>query len=264
MAREVLAEPAQASRHREGPGDYLYAIVEGLPRRWRPPPSGVGLAPVVARVVRNLVVIASAIDAVPRPTPTTVALHDEVVSTTLGAEAVLPLEFGTVVPAFEVDAWLAAHLGLVRVHLARLRRHLEMTVRLVSLTANAGARASLRATAERLVEHAGVTEWRYRDDRSGGLSSSLAFLVPRDGVGDFLARVAPVAARAGTVAVVPTGPWAPSSFSPRLGYYMGGLERAPQTPRTLGAPRGSRGAPRPPQGAPRQRESGLAVRRRFE
>jgi hypothetical protein len=216
MAREILAEPAPVFRHREGPADYLYAIVEGLPRSWRPPASGVGPAPVVARPVRDLILIASAVEAVPRPTPRTIALHDEVVSTTLGAEAVLPFEFGTVVPASEVDAWLVAHLGLVRVHLARLRRHLEMTVRLVSLTAHTGARAALRATAERLVEHAEVTEWRYRDEGAGGLSSSLAFLVPRDDVGDFLARLAPVAARSGSVAVVPTGPWPPASFSPRL------------------------------------------------
>jgi hypothetical protein len=51
----------------------------------------------------------------------------------------------------------------------------------------------------------------------------VAFLVPRDGIGDFLARVAPVAARAGAIAVVPTGPWAPASFSPRL---QGSLARA--------------------------------------
>ena len=67
-----------------------------------------------------------------------------------------------------------------------------------------------------MVERAGVPDWRYRDDGPGGLQSSLAFLVPRDGIGDFLARVAPVAARAGDVAVVPTGPWPPMSFSPRL------------------------------------------------
>ena len=216
MAREISAEPAQVCRHREGPADYLYALVEGLPRRWRPPASGVGSAPVVARPIRDLMLIASEVDVNPRPTPHTVALHDEVVSTTPGADAVLPLEFGTVVRASEVDAWLAAHLGLVRVHLARLRRHLEMTIRLVSLTPNAGARASLRATAERLVERAGVTEWRYRDAGAGGFASSLACLVPRDGIGDFLARVAPVAARGGTIAVVPTGPWPPASFSPRL------------------------------------------------
>jgi hypothetical protein len=216
MAQEILAEPAPASRRREGQSAYLYAIVEGLPRRWRAPASGVSAAPVVARPVRDLVLIASAIDGVPRPTPKSVALHGEVISTTLGAEAVLPLAFGTVVPAPEIDAWLATHLGLVRVHLARLRRHLEMTIRLVSLAPSPQSRASLRATAERLVERAGVPEWRYDEDGRAGLSSSLTFLVPRDDVGDFLARVAPVAARASGIAVVPTGPWAPASFSPRL------------------------------------------------
>jgi hypothetical protein len=216
MAREILAEAAQVFRHRQAPADYVYAIVEGLPRRWRPPAGGVGSGPVFARPVRDLVLIASAIEAMPRRTPHAMARHDAVVSTTLGAEAALPLEFGTVVPAFELDAWLAVHLGMVHVCLARLRRHLEMTIRLVSLAPGAGARASLRATAERLVERADVTEWRYREDGPAGLSSTLAFLVARDGIAEFLARVAPVAARAGTVAVVPTGPGAPCSFSPRL------------------------------------------------
>ena len=216
MAREILAEAAQVFGHRESPAGYLYAIVEGLPRRWRPPASGVGAAPVVARPVPDLVLITSAVDTIPRPTPKAVARHDEVVSTTLGADAVLPLPFGTVVPDFQIDDWLSGHRGLIRVHLARLRRHLQMTIRLVSLSPSAEARASLRATAERLVERAGVSDWRYHDGGPGGLPSALAFLVPRDGVGDFLARVAPVAARAGDVAVVPTGPWAPSSFSPAL------------------------------------------------
>jgi hypothetical protein len=216
MAREILAEPAQVFGHRQGSTDYLYAIVEGLPRRWRPLAGGVGPAPVVARPLRGLVLLTSAVDAVPRPTPKTQARHDEVVAAALGAESVLPLPFGTVMPAFEVDNWLATHLPLIHVHLARLRRHLQMTVRLVSLSPGADARSALRATAERLVERAGVTDWRYRDDGPGGLLSSLAFLVPRDGIGEFLARVAPVAARAGNVAVVPTGPWPPVSFSPRL------------------------------------------------
>ena len=208
MVREISAEPAQVY--------YLYAIAERLPRRWRPPAAGVDAAPVVARVVRDLTLIVSAIDSIPPRTPKTVARHDEVVSVALGAEAVLPLPFGTVVPALEVDDWLAGHLALIQAYLPRLRRRLEMTIRLVSLSPGAPARASLRATAERLVERAGVSDWRYRDGGLGGLVSTLAFLVPRDGVGDFLARIAPVAARAGDVAVVPTGPWAPSSFAPPL------------------------------------------------
>jgi hypothetical protein len=216
MAREILAEPAQVLGHRPGPVDYLYAIAEGLPRRWRPPAVGVSTAPVVARSLCGLVLITSTIDALPRPTPKAMARHAEVVSAALTADAVLPLPFGTVVAALEVDDWLAGHLELIRTCLPRLRRHVEMTIRLVSLSPGAEARATLRAIAERLVERAEVSEWRCREDGPGGPVSSLAFLVPRDGVPEFLARVAPVAARAGDVAVVPTGPWAPSSFSPRL------------------------------------------------
>jgi hypothetical protein len=225
MAWNVSAEPARVSFNRQGPSDYLYAIVEGLPRRWRPPTGGVGVSPVVARPVRGLVLITSSIDAPPRPTPRTIALHDEVVSTTLEAEAVLPLEFGTVTTALHVDAWLGAHLGFVRAHLARLRQHVEMTIRLVSLVPTAGSSAPLRSTAECLVACAGLAEWRYRGDGASGLSSSLAFLVPRDAVADFLARIAPVAARARAIAVVPTGPCAPLSFSPRLRTALTGAGR---------------------------------------
>jgi len=216
MACELSADPARVTPRRADNADYLYAIVEGLPRRWKPPAAGIGDAPVVARSVRDLALITSTIDTVPRPTPRTVALHDDVVSSTLEADAVLPLEFGTVTAPVHADAWLAAHLAYVRAHLARLRRHVEMTVRLVSLGGAGGTSPPLRFTADCLVERAGLAEWRYRDEGSSGLASSLAFLVPRDGVGDFLARIAPVAARARTIAVVPTGPSAPLSFAPAL------------------------------------------------
>jgi hypothetical protein len=208
MAQVISAEPAQSC--------YLYAVAERLPRRWRPPIRGVDAAPVVARLLGDLVVIASMVDAVPRPTRGALARHDEVVSATLAADAVLPLPFGTVVPAPDVDEWLASHLALIRTCLPRLRRHVEMTIRLVSLSPGANAQQSLRDVAERLVERARISDWCARDDRSDGLAVALAFLVPRDGIGDFLARVAPVAARAGAVAVVPTGPYAPASFAPRL------------------------------------------------
>jgi hypothetical protein len=111
---------------------------------------------------------------------------------------------------------LAETAPVLRDRRARLRHHVEITIRLVSLRPSAEARASLRATAERLITCAEVAEWWCREDGGDGLSSSLGFLVPRDGIGEFLARIAPVAARAGAVAVVPTGPWAPSSFSRRL------------------------------------------------
>jgi len=216
MACQLSAEPARVTPRRQESADYVYAIVEGLPPRWKPPAAGVGDAPVTARAVRDLSLITSTIDTVPRPTPKTVALHDDVVLSTLEADAVLPLEFGTVTAPVHADAWLTAHLAFVRVHLARLRRHVEMTVRLVSLDGADAMSAPLRSTAECLVERAGLVEWRYRHDSSSSLGSSLAFLVPREGVGDFLARIAPVAARARTIAVVPTGPSAPLSFAPLL------------------------------------------------
>jgi hypothetical protein len=61
MAREISAEPAQVFGRRQGAADYLYAIAERLPRRWRPPADGVDAAPVVARVIRDLTLIVSAV-----------------------------------------------------------------------------------------------------------------------------------------------------------------------------------------------------------
>jgi hypothetical protein len=46
--------------------------------------------------------------------------------------------------------------------------------------------------------------------------ASVAFLVERGELTAFLARIAPVAARAAGVAVVPTGPWPAYSFAPAL------------------------------------------------
>jgi hypothetical protein len=196
--------------------EYLYALAERLPRRWRAPVGGAGAAAVVARPLRDLTVITSAVDAIPRPTSAALARHEEVAAAALVAEAVVPFPFGTVVPAPEVDDWLTGHLALVQSSLPKLRRRVEMSIKLVSLSPGARAPSSLRETAERLVEHAGVSDWHYHDGGIGPLVSAVAFLVARDGIADFLARVAPVAARAGDVAVVPTGPWAPSSFAPRL------------------------------------------------
>src|SRR5262249_5034051 len=102
-----------------------------------------------------------------------------------------------------------------RARQARPRGHVEFTIRLVSLRPSAQARASLRAMAERLVERAEVNDWWYREDGDAGLSSSLTVLVLREGVGDLLSRIAPVAARAGAIAVVPTGGLGPSSIPPR-------------------------------------------------
>jgi hypothetical protein len=75
----------------------------------------------------------------------------------------------------------------------------------------------LQALAASLAERAALPEWRYRPSGSAGnVAASLAFLVPRAEVAEFLARIAPVASHAAGIAVVPTGPWPPSSFVPEL------------------------------------------------
>jgi hypothetical protein len=60
-----------------------------------------------------------------------------------------------------------------------------------------------------------VEQWRYRPAGTGGnVVASVAFLLPRTELAEFLARIAPVASRAVGVAVVPTGPWPAYSFVP--------------------------------------------------
>ena len=223
----------------ESPADaslqYLYAIVQGLPRRWRPPATGVGGGAVVARPIGGLVVVAGAVTTLPPRTPRTLALHHDVVATTLPADAVLPLPYGTVMRSREIDAWLSAHRGRVLRSLARLRGCLEMTVRLVRLDAapisevgrmparresvvhrgKPRADAGLDTLASEVIDRAGLAEWRY-EPGTGDSAASVAFLVPSADLAQFLTRIAPVASRAVGVAVVPTGPRAPYSFVPAL------------------------------------------------
>jgi hypothetical protein len=173
------------------------------------------------------VVLRSRIGAVPGPTPKTLAAHHDVVASVMDADSVVPLRFGTAVPSREVDGWLVAHGPLLRTSLAALRGCIEMNVKLLRLEP-AGTRAGdgdgdprrsrqLDALGERLVAGAGVPDWRYCvQGRGGNVAASVAFLVPRAEVPDFLTRIAPIASRATGVAVVPTGPWPPYSFVPPL------------------------------------------------
>ncbi|MBI4593211.1 MAG: GvpL/GvpF family gas vesicle protein [Candidatus Rokubacteria bacterium] len=200
--------------------DYLYAIVDGLPRRWRPPAAGVGGGPVVARAIGDLTLIVTPLAVPPGRTPGALAVHQDVVATLLESRAVVPLRFGALVAAADLDRWLSLHLARVRAALAELRGAVEMTVRLLPLDLRAAAPAAagqLVALATRLIERAGLPGWRYVP--TGGARhacASLAFLVPRDDVPGFLVRIAPVASHAEGVAVVPSGPWPPYSFAPAL------------------------------------------------
>jgi Gas vesicle synthesis protein GvpL/GvpF len=207
---------------------YLYAVAEQLPRSWRPPPAGVAAMAVEARRMGDLSVITSAVDHAPREGPRLLSLHHDVVATAMSAAAVVPLPCGTVLPSDELDRWLVLNEARLRDALARVRGRVEMNVRLLQLEWHVPDDRSLRpaldpghavrALAERLAAHAGAVEWRFRVEGSPrNVAASAAFLLPRDEMGDFLARIGPIASRSPGLAVVPTGPWPPYSFVPAFG-----------------------------------------------
>jgi hypothetical protein len=213
---------------------YLYAIVERLPGRWRPPTTGVASAAVVPHRFDDLVVVTSLLETVPSASSRNLALHQDVVASLVDATATLPMTYGTAVPVTELPAWMAEHRATITAVLRGVRGCVEMTVKLLRLdgaiaqrlAGRAGSRAAggpalapddgeLQALAEALAERAGLPRWRYL--ASGNVAAAVAFLVPRTDLAGFLARIAPVASHAAGVAVVPTGPWVPHSFVPDLG-----------------------------------------------
>ena len=209
--------------------DYLYAIVDGLPRAWGARPSGLVGGAVEATRTHDFVVVRSRLGTVPAPSPKTIAAHHDVVTSLMDADAMLPFPFGTAVPGSDSDSWIATHAALLRAALSKVRGCVEMNVKLLRLDLPSmrrpadGARdprriAHLEALGERLVAGAGLDDWRYRVHGNGSNAAvSVAFLVPRLEVSDFLTRIAPIASRAAGVAVVPTGPWPAYSFTPALG-----------------------------------------------
>jgi hypothetical protein len=246
LTAPVAPEPSEPARAQEQddatfrPGGavnhYLYAIVDRLPARWRPPTAGLGGASVIPRRIEDLVVLGSLLDTVPAANPRTLALHQDVVATLMDAPATLPFAYGKAVPAAGLRDWLLAHRAEVGQALATVRGRVEMTVKLLRLDGavarppaarDRGRRApavppgpgerELHALAETLAQRAALPEWRYRPSGSAGnVAASLAFLVPRGEIAAFLARIAPVASHATDIAVVPTGPWPPYSFAPEL------------------------------------------------
>ena len=194
--------------------EYLYAAVERLPRSWRPPSGGLGAAIPSLRRVGDVEVIASPVDAVPLATPKMLALHHDVVATTMDAETVMPFRFGTLVPTGELDRWIAARAARITTSFAELRGRVEMNVKLLRLECGS---QDLRLLAEDLADRADLPRWRYRASASASnVAASVAFLVPRHEVSTFLSRIAPVISRAVGIAVVPTGPWPAYSFVPAL------------------------------------------------
>jgi len=199
---------------------YMYAVIEGLPAAWRPPPAVVTTASVERRQLGPFLLLGSTLDAVPPANPKTLALHHDVVASTLESAAVLPFRYGTAVAEGDADAWLEAHRATLDAALMQVRGCVEMSVKLLRLDSGAEQQggpgeSQIRALAEQLVDRAGLERWRYRPAGTGGnVVASVAFLLPRTELAEFLARIAPVASRAIGVAVVPTGPWPAYSFVP--------------------------------------------------
>jgi hypothetical protein len=205
---------------------YLYAVVDGLPPGWRPPPPVAGER-VERRTITGLVLLSSAALVVPPATPTTLALHHDVVASALDADGLLPFRYGTALRSGDVDGWLARERPALDDALSSVRGCVEMSVKLLRLDttpaaatadtprAATGEDSRLRGLADQIVERAALPRWRYRPAGSAGnVVASVAFLLPRAELADFLARIAPVASRAVGVAVVPTGPWPAYSFVP--------------------------------------------------
>lgn len=205
---------------------YLYAVVEGLPSGWRPPP------PVVGERVEHgtrtgLVILSSTASVIPPASPTTLALHHDVVASALDADGLVPFRYGTALRSSDVDDWLARERPALDGALASVRGCVEMSVKLLRLdatpsggpsvdaTRDAADERRLRELADQIVERAALAQWRYRPaGTAGNVVAAVAFLLPRAELPDFLARIAPVASRAVGVAVVPTGPWPAYSFVP--------------------------------------------------
>src|SRR5207253_2173220 len=82
---------------------YLYAIADRLPAAWRPPGASVG-GPVELRRLGDLVVLVSQLDRLPEANARTLALHHDVVASTLDASGTVPFRFGVVVAAVDLDA----------------------------------------------------------------------------------------------------------------------------------------------------------------
>ena len=198
---------------------YMYAVVEGLSASWHPPPGITPTASVERHELGSLLVLGSTVDLVPAANPKTLALHHDVVASALDARALLPFRYGTAVGDGESQAWLGGHQVALETALRQVRGCVEMSVKLLRLDSGVEqtgpGEGELRALADQIVSRAGIEQWRYRPAGSGGnVVASVAFLLPRTELAEFLARIAPVASRAIGVAVVPTGPWPAYSFVP--------------------------------------------------
>jgi hypothetical protein len=208
---------------------HLYGILERPPVASRLPDTGVDDRPVLVRRIGGFVVLFTLLESCPRPTPRALSRHHEVLGAVTTPGPLFPLPYGVGVPAGQLEPWLAVRASALRAGLRAVRGRVEMHVSVLALRFGDGDQARLCRVADRVAEAAGLATWRSRiSGRGSNAAIMLAFLVPRAEVSAFLARIAPVASRAGDVAVVPTGPWPPSTFV--------SLDAAPSHPESAPVP----------------------------
>ena len=196
---------------------HLYGILERPPLTSQIPDVGVDDRPVLVRRLGRFVVLSTLFDETPRPSPRALSRHHDVLAAVSTPGPLFPFRYGVAVPLGGLESWLAMRAGALRAGLRLVRGRVEMHVSVLALRFGAGDPARLCHVADRVAEATGLTQWRSRiSGRGGNATITLAFLVPRSDVASFLARITPLASRAGDVAVVPTGPWPPLTFVPSL------------------------------------------------
>ena len=213
---------------------HLYGIMERAPQPGRLPSVGVDDSCVFARRIGGLTLLSSLVQSAPRPSRFALSRHLDIQAAAAVPGPFFPLPFGVTVPTDTIEQWLAVRAGTVRAALRMVKGRAEMRVSVVPLHVGDGNPARLCAVADRVAEASGVSSWRSRTAGTGANAAiTLAFLVRAAEVPAFLARIAPVAARAGDIAVVPSGPWPATTFVPPLDGSLGSAEERAVIPHAV-------------------------------
>src|SRR3989442_3559353 len=149
------------------------------------------------RALTGLVTLPSAARVVPPASPTTLAVHHDVVASALDADGLVPFRYGTALRAADVDGWLTRERSALDGALASVRGCVEMSVKLLRLdtapaaaapadaTRDAADERRLRELADQIVERAALAQWRDRPPGTpGDAAAAGAVLFPPRQAGD--------------------------------------------------------------------------------
>ncbi|XXF79597.1 GvpL/GvpF family gas vesicle protein [Myxococcaceae bacterium GXIMD 01537] len=182
-------------------------------------PIGLGTFPSEVGTVQHgglAAVVSAGPSGVPDPTRDNLLAHERVNETVMREHTVLPLAFGTVFPSREdVEALLLAGQAAFRAALARVEGRVEMGLKVFDLSREGAAvRPRTERDAASLVEALCpvADEARVSDPIGERMLLNASFLVARERVAAFDARVRSLAAHSGEWTFRATGPWPPYHF----------------------------------------------------